>query len=154
MMELSDIFLGLGVENFRNLLGSISMGKLRSYQLFDRLKTRAHLTKLNAETLRRSAPRLWERMSEGNKEFATDVAQAVLVSNLDMIKAVLDHLRVPHEDGFFSKDADVSSFLTDGWQQSVYGQCSDAWPKPVLVFYLNHLAWEMDKASELFQPAP
>ena len=51
-MLLSEVFLGLGEENFQGLLRSISMGKLRSFQLFDRFKTRTHLPKLNSESLR------------------------------------------------------------------------------------------------------
>lgn len=153
MMELSDIFLGLGEENFQGLLRSISIGKLRSFQLFDRVKTRAHLAKLNSETLRRSAPRLWVRMSERSEDFATDLAQAVLVSNLDMIKSVLDFLGVPHDDGFFSKDADVTSYLNDGWQERVYDKYASTCHKPALLFYLNHLAWETGKATELYRPA-
>ena len=47
-------------------------------------------------------------MGEHDDEFATDLAQAILVSHLDMIRAVLDHLGVPHEDGFFAKDAEVA----------------------------------------------
>ena len=58
-MQLCDIFLGLGEETFNRTLRSISMGKLKTYQLFDRLKTRLYLNKLNSETLRKSAPRFW-----------------------------------------------------------------------------------------------
>ena len=111
-MQLSDIFLGLGEETFQQLMRSVSMGRLRTYQLFDRVKTRLHLHKLSSETLRKATPRLWERLKEDpDEDFATDLAQAILVSHLDMIKAVLDHLGVPHEDGFFAKDADVSGYL-------------------------------------------
>ena len=38
-MQLSDIFLQLGEENFNNLLRSISIGRLKTYQLYDRVKT-------------------------------------------------------------------------------------------------------------------
>jgi hypothetical protein len=152
-MLLSEVFLGLGEENFKGLLRSVSMGKLRTFQLFDRVKARAHLNKLNAETLRKASPRLWERMNARDEEFATDVSQAVLVSHMDMIQAVLNFLGVPHDDGFFAKDADVSSFLTDGWQQRTFAEFRDRYPSEPLLFYVNHLAWEIQKPDTLFQPA-
>ena len=93
-MQLADIFLGLGEESFGQLLRSISLGKLKTFQLFDRLKTRLHVTKLNTETLRKVRPRCWERLSQPDSEdFATELAQAILISHLDMIKAVLDETR-------------------------------------------------------------
>src|SRR6187402_3050811 len=103
-MQVTDIYLGLGPERFEQLLRQISIGRLKTYQLFDRMKTRLHLTKLNSETLRKSAPRVWTRIEERDEEFASEIAQAILISHFDMIKAVLDHLKIPHEDGFFSKD--------------------------------------------------
>src|SRR6266446_9555672 len=101
-MQLSDVFLKLGEENFQQLLRQISLGRLKTYQLFDRFKTRLHLTKLNSETLRKAAPRIWTRLQERDDEFASDIAQAILISHMDMIQAVLNHLGIPHEDGFFS----------------------------------------------------
>ena len=58
-MQLPDVFLALGEQSFGKLMNSVSLGKLRTYQLFDRLKTRAHLAKLNAEALHKASPRLW-----------------------------------------------------------------------------------------------
>ena len=49
-MQLSDVFLNLGEDRFSQLLRGISIGKLRTYQLFERLKFRFHLVKLNTET--------------------------------------------------------------------------------------------------------
>lgn len=152
-MRLCDVFVELGEENFRRLLGSVSIGKLKSYQLFDRVKARAHLNKLNAQALQRAAPRLWARMQEGDDEFATDIAQAALVSHMDMIAAILDFLGIPHQDGFFSKETDASRYLTDGWQQRVYDRFHTSYPKPALVLYINHLAWETGKADQVFHPA-
>src|SRR6202051_634300 len=152
-MQLSDIFLGLGEDTFQQLMRSISMGRLRTYQLFDRIKTRLHLHKLSSETLRKSTPRLWERLSEKDEDFSTDLAQAILVSHLEMIKAVLDHLGVPHEDGFFQKDADVSGFLKEGWQQDVWTRFQGTSSPAALLFYINHLAWEIAKAEQVFAPA-
>jgi hypothetical protein len=156
-MQLCDIFLRLGNPRFDELMRSISVGKLKTYQLYDRLKTRLHVAKLNSESLRKSSPRSWTRLEERDDEFATDVSQAILVSHLDMIKAVLDHLGVPHEDGFFAKDAEVEKFLVDGWQQSTWDKFHST---PIaglggapLVFYINHLAWEIAKAEDVFAPA-
>jgi len=152
-MQLSDIFLQLGEENFNNLLRSISMGRLKTYQLFDRVKTILYLNKLNSETLRKAAPRIWARIGQHDDEFASDVAQAILISHLDMIRAVLDHQKIPHQDGFFAKDADVAGYLPEGWQQQVWEKFHAVYPAPALLFYINHLGWEITKADQVFQPA-
>ena len=152
-MQLSDIFLQLGEENFNNLLRSISIGRLKTYQLYDRFKTMLYLTKLNSETLRKAAPRIWARIGERNDELASEVSQAILISHLDMIRAVLDHQGIPHEDGFFAKDADVAGHLKEGWQQQVWEKFHTVYPAPALLFYINHLAWEIAKADQVFQPA-
>jgi hypothetical protein len=151
LMQLSEIFQGLGEETFAQLLRAISIGKLKTYQLFDRLKTRMHLAKMNSESLRKAAPRFWSRLGEHDEDFATDLSQAILVSHLDMIKAVLDYLGIPNEDGFFAKDIDGSKYLTEDWQQKAYDQFRETYPKPVLLFYINHLDWEVAKAEKVFQ---
>jgi hypothetical protein len=151
-MQLSDIFLGLGEDTFQQLMRSVSMGRLRTYQLFDRMKTRLHLHKLSSETLRKASPRLFERLSEKDEDYATDLAQAILVSHLEMIKAVLDHLGVPHEDGFFQKDADVSGYLKEGWQQDVWTKFQGTQSPAALLFYINHLGWEIAKSEQVFAP--
>lgn len=152
-MQLCDIFLNLGEENFEQNMRSVSMGRLKTYQLFDRVKARLHLNKLNSETLRKAAPRVWTRLVDRDDDFATDLSQAILVSHLDMIKAVLDHLGVPHEDGFFAKDAEVAGYLKDGWQAGVWEKFHAMYPPAPLLFYINHLAWEITKAEEVFRPA-
>jgi hypothetical protein len=152
-MQLCDIFLRLGAENLQQNLKTISMGRLKTYQLFDRMKTRLHVGKLNSESLRKAAPRIWARFEEHDDEFATDISQAILVSHLDMIKAVLDHIGVPHEDGFFAKDAEVAGYLKDGWQQSTWEKFHATFPPAALLFYINHLAWEIAKAEDVFAPA-
>ena len=91
-MPLTDVFLSIGEDGFGRVIHSISIGKLKTYQLYDRFKTRTHLPKLNAENLQKATPRLWARLSEKDEEYAQDLSQAVLVSHLDMIKAVLDSL--------------------------------------------------------------
>jgi hypothetical protein len=152
-MQMSQIFLGMGEESFAQLLRSISIGKLKTFQLYERLKTRLHVNKLNSEALRKAAPRSWARLSEPESDdFAGELSQAILVSHLDMIKAVLDHLGIPHEDGFFPKDVDASQYLTEGWQQKVYNQFKSAYPESLLLFYINHLGVELGKSSELFLP--
>ena len=150
-MQLSDIFLGLGQPAFTQLLGAISIGKLKTYQLYDRVKTVLHLAKLNAEHVRKAEPRFWARLSEKDEDFATDLAQAILVSHLDMIKAVLDEVGIPNEDGFFAKDIDGSKYFTEGWQQKAFDKFKDVYPKPVLLFYINHLDWELAKSEKVFQ---
>jgi hypothetical protein len=142
-MALSDVFLGLGRDGFEQILRGVSMGKLKTYQLFDRIKARTHLTKLNAETLQKAAPRLWSRIEEKDEDFAQDISQAVLVCHLDMIVAVLNELGIPHEDGFFAKDVDPKPYLTDGWQERVQDKFKGVYPEPLLKFYTAHLAWEL-----------
>lgn len=151
-MQLSDIFLALGEATFAQILRSVSIGKLKSFQLYERVKLRFHLNKLNSESLRKAAPRLYARIAEHDEEFATDIAQTVLVSHLDMIKAVLDLLGIPHEDGFFAKDLDASGKLTEGWQQRVFDEFRTKFPEPVLIFYINHLDWELTKSTQIFNP--
>ena len=68
-------------------------------------------------------------------------------------KAVLDDLGVPHEEGFFAKDADVSGYLKDGWRQRAWEKFRGAFPPAALLFYINHLAWEVAKAEDVFAPA-
>jgi hypothetical protein len=153
-MQLSAIFLGLGEESFTELLGAISIGKLKTFQLYDRMKARLHLAKLNSEHIRKAEPRYWARLGENDEDFATDLAQAILVSHLDMIKAVLDELGIPNQDGFFNKDIDGTKYLTDGWQQKTFDKFKDAYPAAVLLFYINHLDWELAKAEKVFQLQP
>ena len=169
MMQLSDIFLRMGPEQFEQLLRSISLGRLKTFQMFEPFKTRLHLHKLNTEALRKCAPSLSRRIiralrkcaprqfarlqEEGNADLATDLAQAILISHMDMIKAVLDELGVPHEDGFFAKDTDVSTYLKEGWQQIAWDKFHDKYPPAALLFYINHLAWEVAKAEDVFAPA-
>ena len=107
---------------------------------------------LNTETLRKAAPRLWARVMEGDAAFGADLAQAVLVSHLDLIIAVLDFLGVPHENGFFAKDMDPKPHFTEGWEARVFEKFRATVPEVVLIFYINHLRWELLKAEELYRP--
>ena len=151
-MQVTDIFLGLGQDRLEQLLRSVSIGRLKTYQLFDRMKTRLHMSKLNSEALRHAAPRIWKRMEERDEEFTAELAQAILISHFDMIKAVLDHLGIPHEEGFFSKDTDVAALLKDGWQESAWTQFHDKFSPAPLLFYINHLGWEVANSTEVFAP--
>ena len=146
-MQLSEIFLGLGEETFVKLLRTISIGKLKTYQLYDRMKAR--LPKLNSEQIRKAEPRFWARLAERDEDFATDLSQAILVSHLAMIKSVLDDLGIPNEDGFFAKDVDGAKYLTEGWQQRVYDKFKDLYPQELLLFYVHHLDWEVGKAEQM-----
>lgn len=152
-MQLCDIFLSLGPTSFAQLLRNVSIGKLKTYQLYDRMKARTHLVKLSSEHLRKAQPRFWARLQANEEDLATDLAQAVLVSHLPMIKAVLDELAIPNEDGFFAKDLDGAKYLGEGWQQKVFDKFKGTYPEAVLLFYINHLDWEVAKAEKVFQPA-
>jgi hypothetical protein len=152
-MQLSEVFLSLGEDTFGQLIRQISIGKLKTYQLYEGFRTRAHLAKVNTENLRKGTPRFWARLGAHEEEFAKELAQAVLISHLDMIKQILDFLEIPNQDGFFDKNLDSSKYLTEGWQQRVYGKFHGTAPEPVLRLYLNHLAWELGKTEEMFTPA-
>jgi hypothetical protein len=104
--------------------------------------------------LRKASPRLLDRITGGEEELATEIAQCVLICHLDLIIAVLDFLQIPHEEGFFAKETDVKSYLVEGWQQRVYDEFKDKdkdkFPKQVLLLYINHLDWEMAKSETVF----
>ena len=68
-MEISDVYLGLGQEGFARLVRGISIGKLRTYQIYEGFKVRAHLSKVNTEALRKAVPRFWERISAQGRGF-------------------------------------------------------------------------------------
>jgi hypothetical protein len=152
-MQLSGVFLQLGEERLPHLLRGISIGKLKTYQLYERFKTRTHLAKVNTESLRKAAPRFWQRLNEQDEEFATDLAQAILISHMDMIAAVLNFLGVPNEEGFFAKDLDAKQYLTEGWQTRAYEQFKAQYPEDLVLFYLNHLGWELGGAQQAYLPA-
>ena len=152
-MEISDVYLGMGQDAFERLVRSISIGKLKTYQMYEGFKVRAHLPKVNTELLRKSVPKFWARLSERDEEFGRDLAQTILVSHLDMITAMLDFLGVPHESGFFAKDMDPKPYLTEGWEDRAFQNFRERFPEPLLTFYINHLRWELLGATELYRPA-
>ena len=153
-MLISDIYRTLGEEHFAKLMRGISIGKLKTFKIYEGFKVRAHLNKVNTEILRKSAPKFWARIMEGDEEFGKDLGQSVLVSHLDMIAAVLDLMGVPHENGFFAKDMDPKPYFTDGWEDRVYNEFKSKYPEPILDFFINHLRWEALSVEGVFQPVP
>jgi hypothetical protein len=151
-MEISEVYRGLGQEAFGQLIRGISIGKLRTYQIYEGFKVRAHLQKVNTEALRKSAPRFWDRIAGGDEEFGRDLAQAILVSHLEMIGQALDFLGVPHENGFFAKDMDPKPYFTEGWEDRVFDRFRAVYSEPLVLFYINHLRWELLGATEPYRP--
>lgn len=152
-MTISDVFLQLGEERLRQLVRGISIGKLRTYQLYERFKIRTRLAKLNTENLRLAVPKFWQRLNAQDGEFATDLSQAILIAHMDMIVAVLDFLEIPNQQGFFEKDIDASKYLTEGWQARVFDRFKDDYPDSLLLFYINHLGCELGSEPQAFLPA-
>jgi hypothetical protein len=152
-MEISDVFLGMGQDAFDRLVRSVSIGKLKTFQMYEAFKVRAHLHKVNTELLRKSVPKFWARLAERDEDFGKDLAQTILVSHLEMIAEILDFLGLPHENGFFAKDMDPKPLLTEGWEDRVFQHFRERFPEPLLVFYVNHLRWELLGATELYRPA-
>jgi hypothetical protein len=151
-MQLSGVFLQLGEERLPQLLRGISIGKLKTYKLYERFKIRTHLAKVNTESMRKAAPRFWQRLNEQDEEFATDLAQAILISHMEMITAVLNFLEVPNEEGFFAKDLDAKQHLTGDWQTRAYEKFKGEYPEVLVLFYLNHLGWELGGAEQAYLP--
>src|SRR5215468_12509306 len=133
-MDISDVYLGLGQDAFAQLIRGISIGKLKTFQIYEGFKVRTHLHKVNTESLRKAVPRFWERIVGGDDEFAKDMAQAILVSHLDMITAVLDFMGVPHENGFFAKNMDPKPYFTEGWEGRVIHAFASTYPEALLLF--------------------
>jgi len=150
-MQIADVYRGAGAEGFAHLVRGISIGKLKTYQIYEGFKVRAHLQKLNTESLRKAVPRLWERVMV-DEDFAKDLAQAILVSHLDLIMAILDFLGVPHENGFFAKDMDPKPYFSEGWETRILEKFRENFPEPLLLFYINHLRWELLEAPDVFRP--
>jgi hypothetical protein len=150
-MHIVDVYRGAGAEGFAQLVRGISIGKLKTYQIYEGFKVRAHLQKLNTETLRKATPRLWERI-QTDEDFGKDLAQAILVSHLDMITAILDFIGIPHESGFFAKDMDPKPYFTEGWEARVFEKFRENYPEPLLLFYMNHLRWELLDAPDVYRP--
>jgi hypothetical protein len=150
-MTLAELIRGLGRERFDELLAGVSMGALRTYKLFDTFKARAHLLKLNRERLRKVAPKLWERLGAGDEDLARELSQGALVSRLDFVVEALDRLGIPHDgNGFFDKDAQAAEKLREGWREDLLETFRERYPEALILLYINHLDWELDRAETVF----
>ncbi len=152
-MQMCGVFTALGPEVFHELVRGISIGKLKTYQVYERFKLRARLVKLNSESLRKAEPKMWARIESGEEDFATDLSQVFLLSHLDMIVDVLNLLGIPNDQGFFDKDLKPEQYLTEGWQKRVFDEFNGKYPREILLFYINHLDWELNKSEQIFLPA-
>jgi hypothetical protein len=152
-MQMCGVYKALGPEVFHHLVRGISIGKLKTYQVYERFKTRARLVKLNSEALRKAEPKFWARIEAGEEDFATDLSQVFLLSHLGMIVDILNFLGIPNEEGFFDKDLKPESYLQEGWQKNVYEKFAEKYPPQILLFYINHLDWELNKTEQVFLPA-
>ena len=152
-MQLYDVFLQLGEERLGQLVREISIGKLRTYQLYDRFRTRTHLPKVNTELLRKAVPKFWKRLEAQDIEFATDLSQAILIAHMDMIIEVLNFLGIPNQEGFFEKDLEAKAFLTEGWQQRTIEHFKGKYPEALFLFYVNHLGCELGGEESAYLPA-
>ena len=64
-MQMCGVYKALGPEVFHELVRGVSIGKLKTYQVYERFKLRARLVKLNAESLRKAESRFWARIEAG-----------------------------------------------------------------------------------------
>lgn len=152
-MQMCGVFTALGPDIFHQLVRGISIGKLRTYQVYERFKLRARLVKVNSESLRKAESKFWARIEAGEEDFATDLSQVFLLSHLDMIVDILDFLKIPNEQGFFDKDLKPEEYLTEGWQERVFNEFSQKYGREILLFYINHLDWELTKTEQVFLAA-
>jgi hypothetical protein len=152
-MQMCGVFKALGPEVFDNLVRGISTGKLKTYQVYERFKARARLIKLNSESLRKAEPKFWARLEAGEEDFATDLSQVLLLSHLEMIGDILNSLGIPNEEGFFDKDLKPEEYLKEGWQKRVFDQFCTKYQRDIVLFYINHLDWELNKTEQVFLPA-
>jgi len=153
LMQMCGVFTALGPDIFHKLVRGISIGKLRTYQVYERFKARARLFKLNSEAFRKAEPKFWARIEAGEEDFATDLSQVFLLSHLDMIVDVLNFLKIPNDQGFFDKDIKPEEYLTEDWQSRVFNEFSGKHSRELLLFYINHLDWELTKTDQVFMPA-
>ncbi len=152
-MQMCGVYKALGPEVFHELVRGISIGKLKTYQVYERFKARARLVKLNSESLRKAETKFWARIEADEEDFATDLSQVFLLSHLDMVADVLNFLEIPNEQGFFDKDLKPEQYLTEGWQGRVFEHFSSKYQPKILLFYINHLDWELNKTEQVFVPA-
>ncbi len=152
-MQMCGVFQALGPGVFHELVRGISIGKLKTYKIYERFKARARLAKLNSESLRKAEPKFWARIESGEEDFATDLSQVFLLSHLNMVEDVLNLLGIPNDQGFFDKDLNPEQYLSEAWQKRVFDEFSGKYQRDILLFYINHLDWELNKTDEVFIPA-
>lgn len=142
-MDLVEVYSALGQERCRLLVRAISIGALRTYGVYEAIKIRSRLRRLNRQKLRASSAKLWKRITEGDQALAHDLSQAVLVSNIPLIVEVLDLLGIEHdENGFYARGTDHSKQLGQGWPDRVCTEITGQYPNHLLLLYINHLGWE------------
>jgi hypothetical protein len=69
-----------------------------------------------------------------------------------MIRAVLI-TRESRTRTVFRQGRRVAGHLQEGWQQQVWDKFHGVYSPPALLFYINHLDWEIAKSTQVFQPA-
>jgi len=62
-------------------------------------------------------------------------------------------LVIPNQDGFFDKDIDASSTSRKAGRARIRKISAAHIPSRLLLFYLNHLGWELKGAEQPFAPA-
>ena len=153
-MDLAEVYVALGRNRCNRLVRTIAIGALKTYGVYEGIKIRSRLRRFNRQKLRAAAPRLWQRVTEGDNELARELAQAVLVSNIPLVVGVLDLLEIEHDGiGFFAKDDDYTEQLSDGWEARVYERFSGQFPDDLVLLYINHLGWETGTLDEPFTGA-
>ncbi len=142
-MELAAVYKALGRKRSCDLVKGVSMGALRTFGVYGAIKIRSRLRTLNRRKLASIAPRLWDRIQDGDKGLERDLTQAVLVSNIPMIVSVLDLLGIEHDgNGFFDKDGDYTDKFSEGWEARVVEHCRARFNDDLVLLYVNHLGWE------------
>ena len=142
-MDLVRVYAALGQDRCIRLVRTISIGALRTYGVYEAIKIRSRLHTLNRQKLRAVSAKLWKRIADGDADLARDLSQGVLVSNIPLVVAVLDHLGIEHDDnGFFAKDADYSQQFASGWTESVFKEFTGRYSEDLVLLYINHLGWE------------
>lgn len=150
-MDLAEVYEALGQERVARSIRTVSMGALRTFGVYQAVKVRSRLRKLNRLNLQRAAERLWQRVADGDTDLGRDLSQAVLVSNIPLVTEVLDYLEVGHDgNGFYSKDSDHGDKLSEGWAERTFAHCKDRFDQDLILLYINYLGWEAKALDEPF----
>ncbi len=142
-MDWPEVYERLGVERSDRLVRSVSIGALKTFKVYKALKIRSQLHTLNRQKLRAASGNLWHRIVRGDADLAHELTQAVLVSNIDFVVEVLDHLGIEHGgNGFLAKEGDYAEQLGAGWERTVFDTFRNRYPEELVLLYINHLGWE------------